>query len=108
MNAHHDAVAGSWPGVPSVSKFASAYPPAFVEAVLSTVPAYRNVIMSSAEALTVLDDSVPCPMWEQVDAVAQEPVKSDDELKSVFMKLHKNLGHPPNHDLVRVLKTRSS
>lgn len=39
-----------------------------------------------------------------MDAAARVAVRSDEELKPVLMKLHKNLGHPPNHDLVRVLK----
>ena len=98
----HDTVKGSWPGVPSVSKYVSRYPPQFVEAVLNTVPAYRN--HQPSEVLIVENDDLGPTQWSQVDAVAQLMDKSDDELKPVLMKLHKNLGHPPNHDLVRVLK----
>eukprot|EP00435_Cladocopium_sp_Y103_P003701 s6229_g1.t1 len=103
-HADHDVVAGSWPGVASVSKYASVYPPAFVEAVLSTVPAYRHAVEPTSEAPLVVDDTVPAHAWDQIDAVAQEHTKSDDELRAVLSKLHRNLGHPPNHDLVRVLK----
>ena len=99
-HVEHDTVAGSWPGIGSVSQFAGAYPTQLVYAVLNTVPAFRQ----SQEVLEVACDDVTSEGWHQVNAVAQLADKTDAELKVVLSKLHKNLGHPPNHDLVRVLK----
>ena len=42
--------------------------------------------------------------WHSVCAVASKKEPSTDELKQALMKLHKNLGHPPNADLIRVLR----
>eukprot|EP00435_Cladocopium_sp_Y103_P073746 s182_g45.t1 len=98
----HDVVAGSWPGVPSVSQFAGQYPHEFVMSVLRTVPAFRDAVPS--EVLTVIDDTVPPAAWEHVDAVARVEEKSDEELLPIISKLHRNLGHPPNNDMVRVLR----
>ena len=64
----HDVVAGSWPGITSVSQYAGQYPPEFVEAVLQTVPAYRDARPS--EVMVVVDDTVPPEQWESVLAVA--------------------------------------
>ena len=38
----HDVIKGSAPGVPSVSAYAAAYPPKFVQAVLDTVPSIKQ------------------------------------------------------------------
>ena len=43
-------------------------------------------------------------MWSEVLAVGQVEAKSDRELIPVLDKLHRNLGHPPNHDLIRILR----
>ena len=48
-----------------------------------------------------VDDSVPPSKWNEVYAVTKA---STDDLVPVIAKLHKNLGHPPNADLIRVLK----
>ena len=101
-HSKHDVVAGSWPGITSVSQYAGQYPPEFVEAVLQTVPAYRDARPS--EVMVVVDDTVPPEQWESVLAVASLSEKSDEELLPIIKKLHQNLGHPPNHDLIRVLK----
>ena len=102
VHTEHDTVAGSWPGVSSVSEFAGRYTDEFCLAVLNTVPAFRD--SQSNEVRQVVDDDVCPSQWTQVDAVAQLAGKSDEELKPVIAKLHKNLGHPSNHDLVRVLR----
>ena len=65
---------------------------------------HRAVISRQNQALIVMNDDITNDKWIQVDAVAQLSGKSDEELKAVLLKLHKNLGHPPNHDLLRVLK----
>ena len=101
-HSKHDVVAGSWQGVPSVSQFAGQYPPEFVEAVLRTVPMYRDARPS--EVMVVVDDTVPPEQWDSVLAVTSLSEKTDEELLPIIKKLHQNLGHPPNHDLIRVLK----
>ena len=101
-HSKHDVVAGSWQGVPSVSQFAGQYPPEFVEAVLQTVPMYRDARPS--EVMVVVDDTVPPEQWDSVLAVTSLSEKTDEELLPIIKKLHQNLGHPPNHDLIRVLK----
>ena len=42
--------------------------------------------------------------WDEVLAVASLANKSDEELLPILRKLHQNLGHPPNHDLIRILR----
>ena len=83
----HDVVKGRAPGIPSVSKFAGLYPPQFVQAVLDTVPVFRD-----APAICLLeDDSTPgcchdvCPVGRL----------SKNEILPVLKRLHQNLGHPP-------------
>eukprot|EP00435_Cladocopium_sp_Y103_P016050 s2207_g4.t1 len=94
----HDVVQGSAPGVSSVSQFVGAYPSKFVHAVLEYVPAFR-----SQPVFCVHDDCVSLQQWEQVLAVSEaKPTKED--LLPVIKKLHQNLGHPPNHDMVRILR----
>eukprot|EP00435_Cladocopium_sp_Y103_P026818 s1587_g6.t1 len=92
----HDVIKGSAPGVPSVSKFAAAYTPQFVQAVLDCVPAFRQ-----APAICLIDDTAPPGHWHEVCAVTET---KKEELMPILKKLHQNLGHPPNNDLVRVLR----
>ena len=92
----HDSIAGSHPSVGQISTFAGQYTQKFVHSVLNTLPSFKH-----QEILVVEDDAVPETMWQEVCAVSQ---KSRDELLPVIQKLHKNLGHPSNADLVRVLK----
>ena len=98
----HQVVAGIHPEVGQVSTFAGKYTPQFVEAIMDTVPRYVTL---KKQLL------VPCPEWpskhvQEVLAARVElaETKSDEELLKVIDKLHRNLGHPPNHDLVRILK----
>eukprot|EP00435_Cladocopium_sp_Y103_P032199 s207_g8.t1 len=94
----HDVVQGHAPGVPSVSQYVGAYTPKFVHAVLEYVPLFR-----SQPALCVHEDCVIPQQWEQVLAVSEtKPTK--EELLPVIKKLHQNLGHPPNTDMVRILR----
>ena len=95
----HDVVKGSAPGVPSVSQFVGAYPPQFVFRLLETVPSLRQ-----SAVLHVACDDVTTEQWEHVAAVARIRGHSEEELRAVVQKVHKNLGHPPNGDLVRILK----
>ena len=97
-HAKHDVVQGNAPGVPSVSQFVGAYTQQFVHAVLEFVPLFR-----SQPVLSIVEDCV-CPhQWEHVLAVSEtKPTK--EELIPIVKKLHQNLGHPPNSDLVRILR----
>ena len=96
----HDVIAGSDPSVGSISKFAARYPPKFVQAVLDCVPRFAQ----AQEVPAVTCDAVPEKCWHSVCAVASQKGPSTDEVKQALTKLHKNLGHPPNADLIRVLK----
>ena len=107
----HDVVAGHAPGTGSVSEYAGKYPIDFVKAVLNTVESFRDrkthVLTdqpSECAVVEVLDDDTPPSMWDEVMAVGRHTEKSDAELLPVLSKLHRNLGHPPNCDLVRILK----
>ena len=92
----HDSIAGNHPKVGQVSSFAGQYTQQFVRSVLDTLPSFQ-----CREVLAVEDDTVPEALWHEVFAVSQT---SRDELLPIIQKLHKNLGHPSNADLVRVLK----
>ena len=97
----HQPIAGSAPGIGSVSTFAGQYTPQFVQAVLNTVPRY---VQESAIGLVNCE---PEPMPEEVlmaKADLDNPQATDEQLLQVLDRLHHNLGHPPSHDLVRVLK----
>ena len=102
----HDTVAGSDSTVGPISVFAGKYTTEFVRAVLRTVPSYAQATESQHEVLQVIEDEITETGWTEVlaarDALKEE--KSPDEVKQVLLKLHKNLGHPHNHDLVRILK----
>eukprot|EP00435_Cladocopium_sp_Y103_P025163 s1174_g6.t1 len=96
----HDVVAGSNAQVGQVSTFAGKYPVAFVRAVLETVPAYHQ-----HEVLEVVEDQLPDSGWEVLASGVQEIQQSEEkDLLPVLTKLHRNLGHPPNQDMVRLLK----
>ena len=97
----HDVIAGSHPNVGPISTYAGQYTPAFVDAVLETVDHFRN----HRELLIVTDDTWNQEVENEVLAT-REALRSasDDEIKQALTRLHKNLGHPQNHDLVRILK----
>lgn len=106
----HDVIAGSAPGVPRISTFAGAYPVKFVQAVLNTIPQFqldRSKATSSCECIAhveVINEEVPDASWTEILAAGQVRDRSDSDLIPVLDKLHRNLGHPPNHDLVRILR----
>lgn len=87
----------SAPGIPSVSAFAGAYSPEFVRAVLECVlSAFRD-----APVVAIVEDSLPPDQWNEVSAVNKP---SEAELQEVLKCLHEYIAHPPNSDLVRILK----
>eukprot|EP00435_Cladocopium_sp_Y103_P058196 s1061_g20.t1 len=100
----HDVIAGSHAQVGSISKFAAQYTPAFVEAVLRTIPQYVRAIEASLvqvdEHEDLSDDVIECC------AAHREALQSDDDdnIRRALSKLHKNLGHPSNENLVRILR----
>lgn len=101
-HAHHDVVAGNHPKVGKISTFAGQYTEEFVRAVLETVPAFK-----SHEMLEIIQDDCPPDKWNEVLAVTSETQKTeltDDQLKNLVLKVHKNLGHPQTSDLIRILK----
>ena len=101
-HAHHDVVAGSHPQVGRISTFAGQYTEEFVTAVLNTVPAFKQ-----HEILEVIQDDCSPMIWNEVLASSQETQASeltDDQMKGLVLKVHKNLGHPQTGDLIRILK----
>ena len=98
----HDTVAGYHPDVGQVSKFVARYTPQVVQAVLDTVPSFRHHTVDMLEGVEnhFCDDH----FWPEVMAVAKKPEPTDSELKQTLLKVHRNLGHPGNADLIRILK----
>ena len=93
----HLPIAGSFPGVGSVSKHAGKYPSAFVKAVLKTVkelPPTDVLVLHS-------DDTAECLAAARVDELGED---DEQKLKSSLKRLHQNLGHPPNEHLARILR----
>ena len=64
QHACHDVIAGSHPKVGAVSTFAGQYPPKFVQAVLETVPRFRD-----QEVLMLSCDDVSEKQWHDVTEV---------------------------------------
>ena len=99
----HQTIAGSAPGVGSISTFAGVYTPQFVNAVLETIPAFKQC----AAASVVECDLSSEPACQEVlvsKADLDDAHASDSQLLQVLDKLHRNLGHPPGHDMIRILK----
>ena len=99
---HHDVVAGNHPQVGRISTFAGQYTEDFVRAVLETVPAFKK-----HEILEVIQDDCSSKVWDEILAASQEsnkPELTDEQLKGLVLKVHKNLGHPQTGDFVRILK----
>jgi len=98
----HDTIAGTAPGVGSISAFAGQYTPSFVDAVLRTVPVFAK---ASEQQLVSLIDHTTQHECEVLTAAKQELHAADDAtVLKALQKVHKNLGHPSTQDLVRVLK----
>eukprot|EP00435_Cladocopium_sp_Y103_P020594 s2229_g5.t1 len=96
----HRQVAGSEPGIGRVSTHAGRYTPQFVSAVLNTVPKFRSPL----EVLSCVEDSCVLPDPSVFEALAVVEETDPEKHKNILHKLHKNLGHPSNNDLVRILK----
>ena len=93
----HVVVAGHHPQVGSVSRFAGQYPRGFVRKVLELVPRFQQI-----ETLTMVCESdreclVASRVRELNDADREKMVTS-------LNKLHLNLGHPTNAQMIRILK----
>ena len=102
-HACHQIIAGSAPGVGSVSVFAGQYTPQFVQAVLQTVPTFQQY-----EATSLVECEVGTNAQRHEVLMAKQDLEaeeaSDEQVMKVLDRLHRNLGHPPSHDLVRILK----
>lgn len=99
----HQTIAGSHPGVGSISTFAGRYTPQFVQAVLETVHLF--VQAHTAHLVECQQDTEPS--FQEVlmfKADLEDPQATDDQLLQVLDHLRRNLGHPPGHDLFRILK----
>ena len=46
-------------------------------------------------------------LMSKAEADVENPQATDEQLLQVLDRLHRNLGHPPSHDLIRVLKQAS-
>ena len=74
--------------------------------MLETVPKFQcsqPVLLICDETLPEMDSSSVAAV-ESIRKQVQGSDKSDDQLRAVIDKLHRNLGHPPNCDLIRILK----
>ena len=96
-HVNHCVIAGNHPAVGSVSKFASRYPVAFVKAVL------RVSFSGYGKPVHVVehDDSAECLAASRVAELSGDDA---EKLQTSLRKLHTNLGHPPNNQMVRILK----
>eukprot|EP00435_Cladocopium_sp_Y103_P050118 s180_g15.t1 len=99
-HACHRQVSGSEPGLGSVSTHAGRYTPQFVSAVLNTVPKFKD----PAEILCCTEDACVLPDHSVFEALSVVEESDPEKLKGILLKLHKNLGHPHNNDLVRLLR----
>ena len=100
-HVEHDVIAGTHPKVGAVSAYAGQYPAKFVQAVLQLVPRFRD-----QEVLMLECDDVTVEQWHEISEVCavtrEQPTEA--EVLQTLTKLHKNLGHPPNADLIRLLR----
>ena len=72
--------------------------------MLQTVPNFQKQRLQH-EVLEVLEDFVPDHAWAEVLAISQDSAeKSDADLRNALTKLHRNLGHPSQQDLLRILR----
>lgn len=97
QHRQHQSISGSWPKLGCISKHAAKYTTAFVKAVLRLtrdLPATECLKLSS-------ELSVECLVAHTVEEMNQEP---DNKITDSIRRLHNNLGHPTNQQLVRVLK----
>ena len=81
----------------TVNRFIKQYPPAFMRAVLRTLPGRRD----SAACLVQAGTDIECLAAARVQQLNAE--KRDEMLQSL-KRLHVNLGHPSAANLMRVLK----
>lgn len=98
----HQEVAGSAPGVGQISTFAGQYTSQFVHAVLNTVPAFQLYEASSYVECSPCTESQAQEVLMSRSELSAE--SSHEQIKKVLDRLRRNLGNPPGHDLVRILK----
>ena len=96
----HAVIEGSRPGVGSVSRHAGRYTARFIQAMLRATPNLQpmEVLLVDDESPRLHPENAEC--FEILASAKIPPEKTH----ATLMKLHKNLGHPNNGDLVRILK----
>ena len=97
----HEVNAGRCAEVGAISTFAGQYSPMFVESVLQTVPSFAKKLQS---LLVVVPEMDGLEAEALAASRADLQCTDDDKIQSALQKVHKNLGHPSNADLVRILK----
>eukprot|EP00435_Cladocopium_sp_Y103_P021891 s1135_g5.t1 len=94
----HAVIAGSHPGIGSISRHAGRYTPEFVQALIRSVPAFRT------HEVLCLEGPVHDVTHVHEVLVAEQENASDEEINTVLTRLHKNLGHPSQQEFLRVLR----
>ena len=101
-HVEHKVIAGKCEDGELLSSKTAEYTPEFCRTWLGCV--YSPCHLCHFQCLQD-DDDMGAPISSAVECLAASDDKADPEsLKSTIRKLHNNLGHPSNRDLVRVLK----
>ena len=109
----HRLVEGTLKSGQSVSDFVAAYTSQFVRSISQSFGLFRSsacdlsVDLSQSDLECLAADSIvpPDEASERVEPPEVSPDSAEDRrIKSALAKLHRNLGHPSSHDLVRILK----
>ena len=106
----HRSVEGKLKDGTSVSTFVAQYTPEFVRAVLDSFSKAGMRTDEEFQQVDLCDLEVEClAADEQPEAVEDSPQAEaapqvDDKIRSALMKPHKNLGHPSQADMLRILK----
>ena len=106
----HRPVEGKLKDGTSVSTFVAQYTPEFVRGVLDSFSkagmrsdeTFQQVDLCELEVECLAADEQPEPVEDSPEAEVAPRV--DDKIRSALMKLHKNLGHPSQSDMIRILK----
>ena len=103
----HRPVEGKLKGGRSVSEYVAEYTPEFVQSMLDLMLTERRC--HSDEWVNLVEcEGAEClaadQVAEQPDADAAMSVADPAKIQGALKKLHANLGHPSNKDLVRILQ----
>ena len=107
---HHRVVAGKLGNGENVSSSTARYTPKFCKQWLKCVSPSNHVCAFSCLEESSSSENSEClhPVSQdhsaEVLATSLKVVASDKEVKQSLTKLHNNLGHPSDRDLIRILK----